>query len=126
MNVRELPAPPPVGRVLCRLDELDAALGTLALRWPDGHDMRRVFLLREGDRVAGYVNRCPHALVALDHPPGEFLSNDRAWLQCSFHGALFELWTGWCVAGPCRGRSLESFAVEVCAGVVRVAEPAVR
>jgi len=32
-------------------------------------------------------------------------------LVCSTHGALFEPGTGYCVAGPCRGASLERLDV---------------
>lgn len=121
MSLVELACPPLPGQALCRLDELDPALGTARFRWPDGHQMQRVFLVRRGDVVHGYVNRCPHALVQLDHPPGQFLSSDREWLECSFHGALFAIDSGLCVDGPCEGRRLPAFPVDVVEGEVRVA-----
>ena len=33
------------------------------------------------------------------------------YLVCSTHGAMFEPGTGYCVAGPCRGASLERVEV---------------
>jgi len=57
--------------------------------------------------VRGYLNRCPHAWTELDWNPGEFFDQSGLNLVCSTHGAIFEPGTGYCVAGPCRGASLE-------------------
>ncbi|HZZ93826.1 MAG TPA: Rieske 2Fe-2S domain-containing protein [Usitatibacter sp.] len=65
------------------------------------------FVIRFCGRVHGYVNRCPHAGTELDWQPGEFFEEAKLYLVCSTHGALFEPSTGYCVAGPCRGASLE-------------------
>lgn len=42
--------------------------------------------------------------------------------MCATHGALFEPATGRCVAGPCRGATLEPVAVREDGGAVVVAE----
>jgi nitrite reductase/ring-hydroxylating ferredoxin subunit len=65
------------------------------------------FAIRFYGKVHGYVNRCPHAGTELDWQPGEFFEEARLYLVCSTHGALFEPSTGYCVAGPCRGATLE-------------------
>jgi nitrite reductase/ring-hydroxylating ferredoxin subunit len=65
------------------------------------------FAIRFRGTVHGYVNRCPHQGTELDWQPGEFFEEARIYLVCSTHGALFEPSTGYCVAGPCRGASLE-------------------
>jgi nitrite reductase/ring-hydroxylating ferredoxin subunit len=65
------------------------------------------FVIRFCGQVHGYVNRCPHAGTELDWQPGEFFEEAKLYLVCSTHGALFEPSTGYCVAGPCRGASLE-------------------
>jgi nitrite reductase/ring-hydroxylating ferredoxin subunit len=65
------------------------------------------------ERWVAYENRCPHAKHALDLPPGRFLSDDARYLQCRSHGALFELHTGECVAGPCVGQALTRLNVAV-------------
>ena len=88
------------------------------------------FALREGDReergfairhcglVHGYVNICPQAGTELDWQPGEFFDESRLYLVCSTHGALFEPSTGFCVAGPCRGASLQPLAIRERGGQV--------
>ena len=43
-------------------------------------------------------------------------------LQCSFHGARFQIDDGYCIAGPCQGRSLRAFPISLVDGIVSVAE----
>ncbi|WP_343031191.1 Rieske (2Fe-2S) protein [Roseospira navarrensis] len=65
-------------------------------------------VVRRGDRLYAYRNRCPHNGVRLDFVPGTFLSDDGRHLRCGTHGALFRPDTGKCVRGPCKGKRLES------------------
>ena len=69
------------------------------------------FAIRTAGVVCAYVNRCPHMGTELDWEPGEFFDIARLYLVCSTHGAMFEPGTGYCVAGPCRGASLERLEV---------------
>jgi nitrite reductase/ring-hydroxylating ferredoxin subunit len=69
------------------------------------------FAVRHCGAVRAFVNRCPHAGTELDWNPGEFFDETRLYLMCATHGALFEPGNGYCVAGPCRGASLEPLAV---------------
>lgn len=66
----------------------------------------------------GYVNTCPHERIWLNFGAGEFFSRDRAFLKCGRHGANFEIDTGLCVEGPCKGKSLEPIALAVIEGEV--------
>ncbi|HLG79807.1 MAG TPA: Rieske 2Fe-2S domain-containing protein [Bradyrhizobium sp.] len=66
----------------------------------------------------GYVNRCPHDGVWLNIGAGEFFSADRAFLKCGRHGATFEIDSGACLDGPCKGQSLEPVALAVIDGDV--------
>ncbi len=79
-----------------------------------------LILVREGVRVAAFLNVCPHAGRRLDWSPGQFLI-DQGKLVCAVHGASFERMTGVCVAGPCRGSALRSVAVVACDGVLSLA-----
>ena len=69
------------------------------------------FVVRHMGRVAGFVNRCPHVGTELDWNPGEFFEETGLYLICSTHGALFEPNNGYCVAGPCRGASLQPLEI---------------
>ena len=62
----------------------------------------------------------PHIGTPLDFMPDQFLTRDRRHLLCSTHGALFEIATGLCIYGPCKGRSLRAVSVALRDGVVVV------
>ena len=66
-----------------------------------------IIVVRWGKQIFGYVNRCPHGGVNLDWERNQFLDPNGTRLMCGKHGALFDLGTGLCVDGPCKGRSLE-------------------
>ena len=78
----------------------------------------RGLLVRAGNAVHAYVNRCPHAGHPLDLIPGRFLTPDGTLLLCSSHGAVFEKSSGLCLAGPCAGRALAPLTLEVREGLV--------
>jgi nitrite reductase/ring-hydroxylating ferredoxin subunit len=109
----------PAGAILGRVTEIpDGAAREFALtegEWP-----LTAFLVRVGDTVHAYLNRCPHALRQLNFRPDGFLSPDGTLIQCSSHGAQFEKDTGLCVAGPCVGESLRRLPVELVDGEIRL------
>ncbi len=76
------------------------------------------FAVRHSGNVCAFVNRCPHLGTELDWQPGEFFEESGLYLVCSTHGAIFEPATGFCVAGPCRGASLERLQVREQGGYV--------
>jgi nitrite reductase/ring-hydroxylating ferredoxin subunit len=104
-------------RVLCALDELEdpGARGfTLgAGEWP-----LKGFVVRKGDVVRAYVNHCPHAGFPLNWQPDTFLAPGSSLIRCIMHGALFEIETGDCVAGPCMGHGLQPLPIHVRGGYV--------
>lgn len=65
---------------------------------------------RRGDRVFGYVDRCPHAGVPLARSCDDDPLEDGR-VQCCWHGARFDVGSGYCVSGPCRGRSLTPWPI---------------
>ena len=81
-------------------------------------DAESLILYRDGQMVRAWLNVCPHAGRRLDWAPGKFLKSKEGHLVCAAHGASFELVNGDCIAGPCRGDSLRSVAVEVRDGEV--------
>ena len=72
----------------------------------------RAFALRHGGRVVAYLNQCAHVPAEMDWQEGEFLDDSGRWILCAIHGAAYEPATGYCVAGPCHGRSLKALRVE--------------
>ncbi|TWI06264.1 nitrite reductase/ring-hydroxylating ferredoxin subunit [Luteimonas cucumeris] len=85
-------------------------------------DAESVILHRDGDQVRAWLNVCPHAGRRLDWAPGQFLKSKEGLLVCAAHGASFELANGECVAGPCRGSSLQAIALSIVDGNVLLAK----
>ena len=111
-------------RLVCALDELEDP-GSRAFAIGPGDWPLSGLVVRRGAAVYGYQNRCPHAGHPLNLAPHEFLTADRSLVLCRSHGALFDIATGRCVAGPCIGRGLRPIPVEVVGDAVLVA-PGVR
>ena len=70
--------------------------------------------------IRAWLNVCPHAGRRLDWSPGKFLRAKDGQLVCAAHGASFDLGSGECTAGPCRGDRLREVAVHCVAGDVRL------
>lgn len=83
----------------------------------------RGFVVRQGERVFAYQNSCMHVGSPLNWAPDAFLTKDRQSIMCAMHGAQYEIDTGFCFAGPCRGKSLQKVDVEVRDGTVYVRGP---
>ena len=99
-------------RVICASSALcDGGPGVRFELDPAAHFTTVGFAVRHCGAVRAYVNRCPHAGTELDWNPGLFFDETGLYFQCSTHGALFEPSSGHCVAGPCRGASLEPLGV---------------
>ena len=98
-------------RLICASEALeDGGKGVrFSLRPLDEYE--DAFAIRWCGKPFAFVNRCPHAGTELDWQPGEFFDLTGLYLACSTHGALFEPRSGRCVAGPCRGASLEPLAI---------------
>ena len=97
-------------RRLCLWHEIPDG-GALALDTLAALDGADILLTRTGERIAAFLNVCPHAGRRLDWAPGEFLLRDGV-LTCAAHGASFAASTGACLGGPCRGGALKPVAIE--------------
>jgi nitrite reductase/ring-hydroxylating ferredoxin subunit len=76
------------------------------------------FVVRHGDALHAYVDRCPHTGVPLAWSPNSYLDADDGLVQCAMHGALFLPDTGECVHGPCVGGFLTPLPLLLDAGRV--------
>lgn len=97
---------------LCRLQEIPDGEARGFDLGP-GLEPREVFVVRDGRRLHGYVNACPHLGTPLEFQPDRFLTADGSFILCSTHGALFRIEDGYCIAGPCAGRSLTGVGLVV-------------
>jgi nitrite reductase/ring-hydroxylating ferredoxin subunit len=105
---------------LCTVAEL-VATGCREFCLGGGDWPLRGFVVRAGESVRAYVNRCPHQLYRLSFLPDDLLTDDRRYILCAMHDALFEKDTGLCISGPCLGRSLSALPIEIESGRVLLA-----
>lgn len=80
---------------------------------PNTPGLRAIFVVRQGKKVYGYWNRCAHQGTPLDWKPDHFFNLAKTHLQCATHGAEFRIEDGYCTAGPCKGKSLESIPLRI-------------
>lgn len=76
------------------------------------------FVVRTGDAVHGYVDRCPHMGLPLARALDDYLTQDGSLIACSWHGALFRIADGACMGGPCPGAALQPWPVAVAGGMI--------
>jgi nitrite reductase/ring-hydroxylating ferredoxin subunit len=112
---------PERGTTLCAVDEIandsgkELVIGGEGGEWPF-----RMFVVRRGDDVWGYVNACPHQHIPLNYFPDRFVSQDEQFIQCANHGALFNFDDGYCVSGPCAGQTLQPVPLTVRNGTLEI------
>lgn len=102
----------PPGVKLCTLDMI-ADKGARNFVLEIGDARFHGFVVRLGDDVRGYIDRCPHAGLPLAQKLDDYMTPDGSLIACSWHSALFEPDTGVCVGGPCVGQKLTPWPVEV-------------
>jgi nitrite reductase/ring-hydroxylating ferredoxin subunit len=120
--VPEIEAPPPVAAkpapptsevfAICGSKDVGDRRGKsfpLMRMWDDGKARPwEVFIARFGKQYFAYVNECPHSGQRLDWEKNNFFEPTyQKVLMCGKHGAQFELDTGACMSGPCKGASLQ-------------------
>jgi nitrite reductase/ring-hydroxylating ferredoxin subunit len=106
----------PMSQRLCFMDELHDMRPVTVEARVEG-EPESLILLRSGEQVSVFLNVCPHAGRRLDWAPGKFLMEGGR-LVCAAHGASFDMPSGTCVAGPCKGQSLRALVPRVEAGEV--------
>ena len=83
----------------------------------------RGFVVRQGEGVFAYQNYCVHVGHPLNWMPDGFLTKDKDNIICASHGALYEIDSGLCIAGPCTGKTLHPVEVRVEKGEIIVRGP---
>lgn len=98
--------------LLCRLDALPEQ-GARGFD-PLGHGTDTVFVVRKGEMLRAYLNRCPHyGDTPLPWRKDQYLDAAGDAIVCAAHGARFDPATGLCVLGPCLGQSLTAIPLEL-------------
>jgi nitrite reductase/ring-hydroxylating ferredoxin subunit len=94
--------------LLCQLSELEE-MQAIELEI----EQRKLFAIRQDNQLRAYWNTCPHLGIPLNWMPEKFLDLDGSLIQCSSHGALFQIDSGECIAGPCTGDHLQQVELRI-------------
>ena len=72
-----------------------------------------LFVVRHGDALYAYRDRCPHEGTRLPWRRHGYLNRDGSRIVCYAHGAEFDIASGRCLLGPCLGQSLDPVKLEI-------------
>lgn len=76
-----------------------------------------LFVVRQGDALYGWLDRCPHEVVTpLPYQRHKYLNASRTRIVCFAHGAQFDIASGQCLLGPCCGESLTKVPLTITDG----------
>ena len=89
---------------LCHLDELPDG-GARGFD-PQCRGQDSLLVVRQGRRLYGYADACPHHGTPMAWRKDAYLNAARDRIVCAAHGAQFEVSTGRCTLGPCLGEAL--------------------
>ncbi|MCH4243415.1 Rieske (2Fe-2S) protein [Acinetobacter gerneri] len=67
---------------------------------------KTVVIIKKNGQYYSYENVCPHFSVQLDYRSGQFSIYKNEVIMCAHHSALFDIETGLCIDGPCKGQHL--------------------
>lgn len=111
----QVPQAPAPGTVLGQRDALaDGVPQMLALGLDDAtHKPFRYLLLRSGDAVTAYVNRCAHFGVPLAAKQEQLRYVAHTSISCNVHYARYRWADGVCDRGECLGEALLAIPVTV-------------
>ena len=90
------------------------------------YDNKYVFAVRKDNLFHVYWNICPHLGTPLEWEEDQFLDNDGALIRCTTHGALFDIDSGECLVGPCKGKKLLKIPFVVHDDIIMVEESDLR
>lgn len=120
----EVPFAPPTGTPLAHRNDLPDGQATLLALDTGGTPEQafRLILLRGGECVTAFVNRCPHFGVPLAAKQVHLINSPRVSLTCNVHYSRFRWSDGVCEAGECVGEGLLPVPLDISNdGEVRIA-----
>jgi len=74
---------------------------------------KSIVIIKGDNTFYAYENVCPHFSIQLDYKPGVFNTYKNTLIMCAHHSAMFDIVTGECVEGPCRGHSLIPVQIDI-------------
>lgn len=117
-----LPGAPAVGTLVGALPSFadgQATMVSLPAAIPGAPEFK-LLVLRQGDHVHAFANRCAHFGVPLAAQAAQLISTPLKSLTCNVHYARYAWATGACEAGECDGEALIAVPIDHDNGVLRI------
>ena len=102
---------------LCTIKDIPDP-GSKSFQITNNDKLLDIFVIHKDSKFHAFVNRCPHTGINLEWQEDQFLDIEQNFIQCSSHGALFEIETGNCIHGPCAGDSLTPIDLKIINDVI--------
>lgn len=100
---------------LCKVDDIPD--GEARGFDPGGIGRDTLFIVRQGARLYGWKDQCPHeGETPLPWQRHAYMNARKSRIVCFAHGAQFDIASGVCVLGPCVGESLSPVALDITEG----------
>lgn len=81
---------------------------------PQGLGRDTIFVVRRGNELHGWQDRCPHeGETPLPWRRHAYLNARKTRIVCFAHGAQFDVASGVCLLGPCVGEALTPVVLEL-------------
>jgi len=81
---------------------------------PGGTGRDTLFVVRRGTALHGWQDRCPHeGATPLPYRRHAYLNANGTRIVCFAHGAQFDIASGECLIGPCKGDALTKVPLTV-------------
>lgn len=109
---QDLSGAPAPGTALARLTDIPDG-GAFLVTLDETTPPFKALLLRSGEQVFAYVNRCAHFGVPLAAKVEHLYPNPHLNFQCSVHQARYRWQDGLCEYGDCEGESLLAIPVVI-------------
>lgn len=118
----DLPGAPAVGTWVGNLPSFADCQATMVNLpgAPAGAPGFKLLVLRQGERVHAFANRCAHFGVPLAAKVEQLISTPLKSLTCNVHYARYAWATGACEAGECDGEALIDVPIDHDNGVLRI------
>jgi len=117
-----LPHAPSVGTVICAISDLPASGARLFWFGPADGKRFGIIVLREGDEIRAYVNRCAHFGVPLSQTDEHLIVKPGKSLVCNVHYARYRWQDGSCEFGDCDGENLIPLPLSIADQQLRIGE----
>lgn len=88
-------------------DQFINDLTTIKFYFDKNDKKKSGFVIKKNNQFFVYLNECQHLDVELDWQENDFFDEEKKYIVCATHGAMYDPNSGLCISGPCMGAYLK-------------------